>query len=179
MASSAFPTSFHHAKWRRVYVLHDFDKKGYVSGSDDFATWGKKAAEQVGLELNDEAKAHWVKGGQSYFGNTKTYDEWVEHMVAFIEHFPNYLEVCEHLNIDMFKGIDTNNDGVVSLAEYKALVTAIFPNISDQDVQYGFNVIDEDGDGVLSQSEVSIAWASYYLEGEKSKYQHFYGRWDE
>lgn len=177
MASSAFPNSFHHSKWRRVYGNQDFSGKGYVS-SDDFETWGKKVAEGVGMELDDEAKAIWAKGGQAYFGNTKSYDEWVEYMVAFVENFPNYLEVSENLNIDMFKGVDINKDGVVSMTEYKALVTAVFPDLSDEDIQFGFDKIDENGDGVLSQSEISIAWASYYFDGEESKYQHFYGKWN-
>ena len=65
------------------------------------------------MELDDEAKAIWAKGGQAYFGNTKSYDEWVEYMVAFVEKFPNYLEVSEGLNVDMFKMVDINKDGVV------------------------------------------------------------------
>eukprot|EP00577_Skeletonema_sp_RCC1716_P030587 CAMPEP_0113399476 /NCGR_PEP_ID=MMETSP0013_2-20120614/15564_1 /TAXON_ID=2843 ORGANISM="Skeletonema costatum, Strain 1716" /NCGR_SAMPLE_ID=MMETSP0013_2 /ASSEMBLY_ACC=CAM_ASM_000158 /LENGTH=46 /DNA_ID=CAMNT_0000284389 /DNA_START=37 /DNA_END=174 /DNA_ORIENTATION=- /assembly_acc=CAM_ASM_000158 len=46
MASSIkFPkTSFQDAKLRRMYEAKDFDNNGYVS-SNDFAIWGKIAAE--------------------------------------------------------------------------------------------------------------------------------------
>ena len=176
-SAAGIPTSFHHAKWQRVYPLQDFDKKGYVN-SDDFATWGEMSAKKVGIELDDEAKKCWVTAGQNYFGNTKSYDEWVEYMVTFVKNYPNYIEMSEKLNIDMFKGINFNNDGVVSLDEYKALVTSVFPDLSDEDIQYGFDMIDENKDGVLSQSEVSIAWARYYFDGEETKYRHFYGKWD-
>lgn len=111
-----------------MYPLQDFDKNGYVD-SDDFATWGEMSAKKVGIELDD---------------------------VEFVNKYPNYIEMSEKLNIDMFKGIDFNNDGVVSLDEYKALVTSVFPDLSDEDIQYGFDMIDENKDGVLSQSEVSI-----------------------
>lgn len=177
MASSAIPTSFQLAKWRRVYENTDFSGKGYVS-SDDGVIWGKKVADGIGMELDDESKAMWAKAFQAYYGDTKSYDEWVEYIAAFVKNVPNYMEVSENLNIEMFKVIDANKDGVVSIAEYKALVTAAFPDLSDEDVQYGFDMIDENGDGVLSQSEISIAWASYYFDGEESKYQHFYGKWN-
>ena len=58
-SAAGIPTAFHHLKWRRVYPLQDFDKKGYVN-SDDFATWGEMSAKKVGIELNDEAKKCWV-----------------------------------------------------------------------------------------------------------------------
>mmetsp|Transcript_17202 Transcript_17202/g.28129 ORF Transcript_17202/g.28129 Transcript_17202/m.28129 type:complete len:204 (+) Transcript_17202:104-715(+) len=178
-SAAGFPTSFNHAKWRRVYPFQDFDRKGYVNGSNDFATWGEMSAKKVGVELDDEAKKCWVTAGQKYFGDTKSYDEWVEYMVEFVKNYPNYIEISEQLNIEMFKGIDLNKDGVVSLDEYKALVTSVFPDLSDDDIQYGFDMIDENKDGVLSQSEVSIAWARYYFDGDDTKYRHFYGKWDE
>ncbi|KAK1747397.1 EF-hand domain-containing protein [Skeletonema marinoi] len=180
MASSIkFPkTSFQDAKLRRMYEAKDFDNNGYVS-SNDFAIWGKIAAEKVGLDLDDEGKEYWVSVGESYFGNTKSYDEWTGFFAAFIEKCPNYREISRDINVKLFKAVDSNKDGVVNLAEYKAFVTAVFPNLTDDDVEYGFNIIDEDGDGVLSQEEVATACAHYYYDEEDTKYKHFYGRWDE
>jgi hypothetical protein len=180
MASNTFPiTSLRDAKWHRVYEAKDFDKKGYVCGSDDFLVWGETAAKKVGMDMDDEGKGYWVTAGQNYFGNTKSYDEWRDYFVAFVESCPNYLEVSQAINVTLFKGMDSNKDGVVNLAEYKAFVTSIFPNMTDDDVEYGFNMIDENGDGVLSQSEVAMALTRYYYDGEDTKYKHFYGRWNE
>eukprot|EP00577_Skeletonema_sp_RCC1716_P026381 CAMPEP_0113412626 /NCGR_PEP_ID=MMETSP0013_2-20120614/22945_1 /TAXON_ID=2843 ORGANISM="Skeletonema costatum, Strain 1716" /NCGR_SAMPLE_ID=MMETSP0013_2 /ASSEMBLY_ACC=CAM_ASM_000158 /LENGTH=198 /DNA_ID=CAMNT_0000299151 /DNA_START=167 /DNA_END=763 /DNA_ORIENTATION=- /assembly_acc=CAM_ASM_000158 len=171
--------SFQEAKLRRVYEAKDFDNKGYVS-TNDYETWGKIAAEKVGLEMDDEIKGYWVTACQSYFGDTKSFDDWIDYFNAFIENNPdNYEEISRDINVTVFKAIDSNKDGVVSVAEYKAIVTAIFPDLTDDDVEYGFNMIDEDGDGVLSQEEVATAWLRYYYDEEDTKYKHFYGRWDE
>jgi len=180
MASSIkFPkTSFQEAKLRRMYAAKDFDNNGYVS-SNDFAIWGKIAAEKVGLDMDDEAKECWVSAGQSFYGNTKSYDEYIDYFNAFLEKCPNHREISRDINVKLFKAVDSNKDGVVNLAEYKAFVTAVFPNLTDDDVEYGFNIIDEDGDGVLSQEEVATACAHYYYDEEDTKYKHFYGRWDE
>eukprot|EP00985_Skeletonema_marinoi_P006008 scaffold2600_cov58-Skeletonema_marinoi.AAC.1 len=177
MASSIkFPnTSFQEAKLRRVYEAKDFDNNGYVS-SNDFAIWGRIAAEKVGLDMDDEAKECWVSAGQSFYGNTKSYDEYIDYFNAFLENNPdNYEEISRDIMVNVFKAIDSNKDGVVNLAEYKAFVTAVFPNLTDDDVEYGFNIIDEDGDGVLSQEEVATACTRYYYDEEDTKYKHFYG----
>mmetsp|Transcript_25307 Transcript_25307/g.38270 ORF Transcript_25307/g.38270 Transcript_25307/m.38270 type:complete len:192 (-) Transcript_25307:88-663(-) len=158
-----FPnTSFQEAKLRRVYEAKDFDNKGYVS-TNDWEKWGKIAAEKVGLDLDDEAKGYWVTSGNSYFGNTTSFDEWIDYFAAFLKQHPdNYLEISRDMNVNVFKAIDSNKNGVVDFAEYKALVTAIFPNLTEDDVKYGFDIIDENGDGVLSREEVATAWLHYY-----------------
>ena len=166
------------AKLRRVYEAKDFDKKGYVSTAD-IVTWGEKAAKINGVELDEVGRENWTTAGNNYFGNTKSFEEWMVHMEKFRELFPDYLGTSVQTNVAMFNAIDANKDGVVSKNEYTAIVRAIFPDVSDEDVQYGFDMIDSNGDGVLSKEEISLAFARYYWDDEDTKYKHFYGKWKE
>jgi Ca2+-binding EF-hand superfamily protein len=171
-------TTLQEEKWRRLFNAKDFNKKGYVS-TGDFARWGEIATKNAGLEYTDELRGYWVAAGQTYYGATKSYDEWREHIMAFKTNHPkDYIDLSQSINTTLFKGFDTNGDGVVSLKEYKAFVSPLFPGLTDEDVKFAFDIIDENGDGVLSEDEIGLALAHYYWDEEDTKYKHFYGRFE-
>lgn len=54
-----------------------------------------------------------------------------------------------------FELIDADNDGLISAAELKALVSALGDDVSDDAAEEAVRVIDTDGDGLVSLPELT------------------------
>ena len=78
------------------------------------------------------------------------------------------------MNMGMFKAMDVNNDGKISLREYKFAVIPL--GVTEEDCEVAFNMIDANGDGFLSHEEFGFARAHYYFDKDDTIYKHFYGK---
>ena len=64
------------------------------------------------------------------------------------------LDVCQNA---LFNAIDVNKDGHISVQEFKVYLKVIAPDISEEEMTHSFNVIDSDGNGIISREEFLAA----------------------
>jgi Ca2+-binding EF-hand superfamily protein len=77
----------------------------------------------------------------------------------------------------LFDCIDTNNNGTISIEEYKVYFQVIGPNISDEEMKHSFNTIDSNGDGVISRDEFLAAAEDFFYGVEETELSNvFYGK---
>ena len=54
-----------------------------------------------------------------------------------------------------FELIDTNNDGLIDVAEFRNLMTALGATVDEEQARIAISVIDEDGDGLVTLAELT------------------------
>ena len=87
------------------------------------------------------------------------------------------MDIMAQMATPMFKAMDINHDDRISLKEY---TIAMYPlGVSEDQSKIGFQSIDEDGDGYLSQEEFAVAVSHYYFDKEESKYMNCFGQFVE
>ena len=64
----------------------------------------------------------------------------------------------------LFDAIDTNNDGHISLSEFKVYLNIIAPDIEEDKIVHSFDTIDTDKNGEISREEF-LAAANDFLQG--------------
>ena len=127
--------------------------------------------------LTTEMKKSWMEAFDAYFGDTRSFKEWVDHHINIsMKVHDNVQGIAEHLakiNFPLFKAIDVNGNNTISWHEYRAMVLPL--GVTETEAQTGFGMIDIRGNGVLSYEEFSYASTMYYVDKTESKYKHFYG----
>ena len=66
---------------------------------------------------------------------------------------PDEPERAKKVISTFFDTLDTNNDGHISVEEFKVYLKIITPGVLDKDVVHTFNMIDTNNDGEISQEE--------------------------
>mmetsp|Transcript_23562 Transcript_23562/g.33056 ORF Transcript_23562/g.33056 Transcript_23562/m.33056 type:complete len:197 (+) Transcript_23562:50-640(+) len=171
-------TEFHKAKILRAYHMADIDGDGKVL-ENDFVTWGKMASEKAKVEFTDERKKLWLTAYQAYYsaeGTSESPEKHYQNICAFLE-VENSKEIATQINASLFACIDADGSGDISINEYRAFIYPLGIT-SEEDVQFGFNAIDKNKDGVLSKEEVGEACYRYYYDKKDTPFKHFYGKYD-
>ena len=90
--------------------------------------------------------------------NTKslTYDEMVQ---SWIENVENAGDFATDVHDNMFRIIDTNRDGSISLKEWEIHCMAL--SIPVEHAKPSFKAMDTDGDGVISRDEFMAYWYEF------------------
>lgn len=84
--------------------------------------------------------------------------------------------MCYNAHNAIFDAIDSNQDGHISLQEFKIYFQVIAPDTSDADKEQSFNLIDVNKDGEISREEFLEASFEYLHGVEENKLSKvFYG----
>lgn len=59
---------------------------------------------------------------------------------------------------EIFKTYDRDGNGVIDREEFAALVRAIDPDFTDEEIATGLDTVDENGDGNIQWSEFYAWW---------------------
>ena len=69
----------------------------------------------------------------------------------------------------LFDILDSNNDGYISLEEFKAYIFVAAPGTSEAEAVHSFNTIDTNNDGVISLEEFLAAAEDFLLGVEETE----------
>ena len=69
----------------------------------------------------------------------------------------------------LFEVLDTNNDGHISLDEFKIYLKALAPDLSDEQVEHTFNTIDTNKNKVISWDEFRAAVKDFFFGVEETE----------
>jgi Ca2+-binding EF-hand superfamily protein len=176
--------SFQLKKWRAIFKKLDTDGDG-VYTMKDITELCEKVATKAERPLNepshsivsqaDMLKKPWVQMFHVMSGGKEkmTFEQFRAEFLK-IDAMEGRMNLMTDLSKEMFNALDMNGDGMVTKDEYKIWMTSL--GVSDEDWEYGFDMIDADKDGLLSIKEFGNARAKYYFDKEDTVYKHFYGK---
>ena len=172
-AYNAAVTPFMRKKWSRVFDMKDFRGVGKVE-EQDFVAWGRKAANNAGVEYTADLEQAWRSAHQAYFGKDVTKEAWIQHMADFVNSNPDtVVEISAEFNKKLMEVVDTNDDGVVSWKEFWCWIEPL--GVTEEEGKSAFETCDINGDGSLDLKEFGTACARYYYDPDMSEFASFYG----
>ena len=149
----------------------DINKDGYIS-REDFELMGKKLAEYSGMtgEQAEGTKKQFLKVADMIDlkpGVKTPLEEAAKKaneslLISMTARERNALISDTHDLL--FDAIDTNNDGHISVSEFKVYLNIIAPDIAEDEIVYSFDTIDTDKNGEISREEF-LAAANDFLQG--------------
>ena len=98
-------------------------------------------------------------------------DEVVQRAHEQLLYNPDELEKAKKILASFFNILDTNNDGHISVEEFKVYLTILTPGASDEDIIRTFNVIDTDhsNDGQIDQEEYMSAVIDFLFNTKETE----------
>ncbi|XP_014233190.1 sarcoplasmic calcium-binding protein [Trichogramma pretiosum] len=172
-------SSFWRRKMRTLHSHLDVNKDGVLS-YDDFKLWGERFA-KLG-HLTDEQKEefqevlqqmweeHWGPIDQYNLIDVETYLQEMHHVLEDkslrkkVHHFLPYL----------FKAVDKDNSGEISVQEFKLFFKCI--GLDNDDAVVSFSYIDTNEDGKISLEEFIKLGRDFFLASDsKRPSKHFWG----
>ena len=149
----------------------DINKDGYIS-REDFELMGKKVAELSGMtgEQAEASKQQFLKVADMINlkpGVKTPLEEAAKRaneslLISMTARERNALISDTHDLL--FDAIDTNNDGHISVSEFRVYLNIIGPEIAEDEIIHSFNIIDTDKNGEISREEF-LAAANDFLQG--------------
>ena len=162
--------AYHLKKMQVRFSRLDVNKDGFIS-REDFELMAKKMTEfgKLNEEQSDAVQKGFMHAADTYElrpGVKVPIDKVIQKAHEKLlydldepERAKKFLGVC-------FNTLDTNNDGHISVEEFKVYVRILTPGTSDEDIVHTFNVIDTNSDGEISQEE-SVSAALDFLFNTK------------
>ena len=87
-------------------------------------------------------------------------------MLAMSFETPAAHNACQNV---LFNAIDANKDGHISVEEFKVYLKVIAPNISEEEMTHSSNVIDSDGNVMISREEFLAAALDFMFGLEETE----------
>ena len=98
-----------------------------------------------------------------------TSDEVVQRAHEKLLYNPDEPEEVKKILAVFFNTLDTNNDGHISVEEFKVYLTILTPGVSDEDIVHTFNAIDTDNDGGIDQEEFVSAVIDFLFNTKETE----------
>jgi calcium-binding protein CML len=96
--------------------------------------------------------------------NPKMADKEIEAMMKRLDtNGDGNIDFREFAAMEIFKQFDVDNDGEITIAEFKNGMSKLNPSLSEKEVKFYFSQMDVDGDGTISFKEFDCLWRSDML----------------
>ncbi|XP_006614878.1 sarcoplasmic calcium-binding protein [Apis dorsata] len=169
--------------WRRkMRTLHnhlDVNKDGIIS-YDDFMLFRKRFCDlgHLNLEAKVEFKKVLNKMWEEQWGEISPYNLiCVEKYLEKMQHVLNDSSLkkkCHHFLPFLFKAVDKDHNGEISIQEYKLFFQCL--GLTHDDAVISFNHIDINDDGKISSKEFIILGREFFLTEDPTKpSKYFWG----
>ena len=161
--------AYHLRKMRTRMLRMDVNKDGFIS-REDYELMGIKLAEHSGMtgEQAEAAKNQFLKVADTINlkpGLKTPLEEAAKKAnEALLLTSMTASALTNDIHDLLFNAIDTNNDGHISLSEFKVYLNIIAPDIEEDKIAYSFNTIDTDKNGEISREEF-LAAANDFFQG--------------
>ena len=163
--------AYHLRKMRTRMFRMDVNKDGFIS-REDYELMGIRLAEHSGMtgEQAETAKKQFLKVVDMVNLKPGVKTPLEEAAKKVNEALLTSMTATERsafindIHDLLFDAIDTNNDGHISLSEFKVYLNIIAPDIEEDKIVYSFNTIDTDKNGEISREEF-LAAANDFLQG--------------
>jgi calcium-binding protein CML len=97
--------------------------------------------------------------------NPKMADKEIEAMMKRLDtNGDGNIDFREFAAMEIFKKFDVDNDGEITLAEFKNGMSKLNPSLSEKEVDANFKLMDADGDMQISYKEFDSKWRASMLE---------------
>ena len=152
----------------------DMNKDGFIS-REDYELMGIKLAEHSGMtgEQSEAAKNQFLKVADTINLKPGLKTPLEEAAKKANEALLTSTTAASALTNDihdlLFDAIDTNNDGHISLSEFKVYLNIIAPDIEEDKIVYSFNTIDTDKNGEISREEFLAAAIDFFHGVEETE----------
>ena len=157
----------------------DSNKDGYIS-REDIVLIGKQLSEYNKGQTKEQADAiykkylHTADVLELQPGVKMLIDEAAQRISVLSFKTPPAI-INEQFNT-YFDIIDTDNDGKISVKEFKVYFHILAPALSDEEISHSFNVIDTDKDGIISREEFAATGEDFMVGVEETDLSKvFYG----
>ncbi|XP_069683860.1 sarcoplasmic calcium-binding protein [Periplaneta americana] len=172
-------SEFWRRKMRTFHGVIDVNKDGVVS-YDDFQILAERfvnlghLTEKQQYEFQDVLKEVWEKqwGALDRYNLVKT-EEYLENMHHVLND-KSLKKKAHHFLPYLFKAVDKDKDGVISVEEFKLFFECL--GLDHQDAIHSFRTIDMNSDGFLSLKEfVKLGREFFLTEDERKPSKVFWG----
>ena len=163
--------AYHLRKMRTRVARLDVNKDGvitredYILTSERMATYGKLTEEQ----------AKEVREGLMKLADIMNLDKGVQLSPAklsetLLSKTPEQRKaMIQHSHGPLYDVIDTNSDGHISVGEFKVYLKAIAPEVTEEEAEHAFNMIDADKNGEISRDEFFTAAEDFFFGVEETE----------
>ena len=165
--------AYHLKKMQVRFSRLDINKDGFTS-REDFDLMAKKMVEfgKLSDEQSDTVRKGFMHIADAYDlkpGVKVPIDEVVQRAHKKLLYDPDEPEKAKKVLVVFFNTLDTNNDGHISVEEFKVYSTILTPGVSDEDIIRTFNVIDTDNDGQIDQEEYVSAITDFLFNTKETE----------
>lgn len=174
--------AFRLRKLRTIFTRFDMDKDGYMS-KEDFELMAKKLNElsnATGEQAESRRKAftHCADIFEFTPGVKTPREDAVKNMneVMLKLSLEEQRAMSDNILNPIFDAMDLDQNGNISLDEYKTYTQVLALDLSDEDKGKSFNLIDTNQDGQISREEFLKAAFEYLCNFEENEFSNvFYG----
>ena len=165
--------AYHLKKMQVRFSRLDVNKDGFTS-REDFDLMAKKMTEfgKLNEEQSDAVQKAFIHIADIYElrpGVKVPIDEVIQKAHEKLLYDPDEPERAKKILGVYFNILDTNNDGHISVEEFKVYLRILTPGTSDEDVVHTFNVIDTNSDGEISQEEFVSAVSDFLFNTKETE----------
>ena len=165
--------AYHLKKMQVRFSRLDVNKDGFTS-REDFDLMAKKMTEfgKLSDEQSDTVQKGFMYVADAYDlkpGVKVPIDEVVQRAHEKLLYNPDEAEKAKKILGEFFNTLDTNNDGHISVEEFKVYLTILTPGVSDEDIVHTFNAIDTDNDGEIDQEEYVSAVIDFLFNTKETE----------
>ena len=173
MSYTSEEKAYHLKKMKVRFSRLDVDKNGFIS-REDFDVMAKKMSEygKLNKEQADAVEKGFLHIADAYElmpGVKVPIDDVIQKAHEKLLSDPDEPERAKEILIKCFNTLDTNNDGYISVEEFKVYLKILTPGVLDENVVHTFNVIDTNNDGKISLQEFVSAVLDYVFNTKETE----------